>query len=67
LFEETKLNQQKIHRLERRCLDMGLDETSIKQREAELLREIEALKQENALLEKDKAQIYGRYYQLNSY
>jgi hypothetical protein len=46
---------------------MGLDETSIKQREAELLREIEALKQENALLEKDKAQIYGRYYQLNSY
>jgi len=60
LKQDLLIGNQRVVMLERKCMNLTNDEAEIKQREGELRRELETLREEKFLIQKDKSNVYTR-------
>ncbi len=60
LKQDLVISNQRVVMLERKCLNQTTEEGEAKQRELELRKEIEALREEKLLIHKDKSNVYSR-------
>ena len=60
LKQDLTIGNQRTTMLERKCINLSTEEADLKQREVELRREIEILKEDRIMLQKDKSSVYTR-------
>lgn len=60
LKQDLTIGNQRVTTLERKCMNMGTEEAQLKQREMELRRELETLRDEKELVSRDKSSSYSR-------
>jgi len=60
LKQDLVIGNQRVVMLERKCLNQSNEEAEAKQRELELRRELETLREERLLVHKDKSNVYSR-------